>query len=411
MTKLMRKLSRATAAGRALPPLTLYIHFPWCVKKCPYCDFNSHPLRGEIAEMDYARALLEDLERDMATYGAARKLSAIFMGGGTPNLFRAATLGWLLTEIRARIACAEDMEITMEANPGAAEQNQFAAYRAAGINRLSLGVQSFNYAHLKILGRIHSAAAAARAIQAARAAGFANLNVDLMHGLPAQTTAESLRDLERALAFAPSHLSLYQLTIEPNTWFARHPPKLPADAKIIKMQQAIQQRAAEYGYARYEISSYARPGMQCRHNLNYWQFGDYLGIGAGAHGKITRADGRAGFAITRYEKPKHPKAFMRELQRAAPRNDESPRRSIGVSRRIRGREALFEMLLNGLRLTDGLAADAVAARAGCSADEMLRLLDDARRRDWIVYARGRIQCTARGYWFVDEILQQVLPPD
>ncbi|MGR3913291.1 MAG: radical SAM family heme chaperone HemW, partial [Gammaproteobacteria bacterium] len=272
------------------PPLALYAHFPWCVKKCPYCDFNSHTRRGDIDQTRYVDALLRDLDGDLAHGGVAfaargRALHSIFLGGGTPSLFGAEAMARLLRGVRARLHCNANLEITMEANPGALEYDDFHAYRAAGINRLSLGAQSFQDAKLRALGRIHSGADARRAIRAALDAGFDNVNLDLMFALPQQTTREALRDLDAALDFAPRHLSLYQLTIEPHTWFHRHPPTLPGDARAIAMQRALSARARAAGYARYEVSAYAQPDGHCRHNLNYWEFGDYLGIGAGAHGK------------------------------------------------------------------------------------------------------------------------------
>lgn len=383
------------------PPLALYVHFPWCVKKCPYCDFNSHPRRGDIDQMAYIDALIRDLDHDLRRYGhitaKQRKLSSIFLGGGTPSLFGAPAIGRLLREVARRLPLEEEIEITLEANPGGVEHDDFAAYRGAGVNRLSLGAQSFNDAHLAALGRIHDADAVRRAIQAACDAGFDNFNLDLMHGLPGQSVESALRDLEAALAFSPGHLSLYQLTIEPNTWFHRHPPSLPHPDRICDMQQGLQARTARDGYRRYEVSSYARPGMRCRHNLNYWRFGDYLGIGAGAHGKIT-ADG----AVERYWKHKHPQTYAASAGSA---------RALGGAGPVAEGDLLFEFLMNALRLTDGFDAALVRARTGRPAAEVAALLDDAVRRRWVIFSRGgrRIRCSAAGYRLLDEILQRILP--
>ncbi len=378
-------------------PLSLYVHFPWCVKKCPYCDFNSHTRRGDIDQRGYVAALLEDLARDVEVYGSARALSSIFMGGGTPSLFGAAAIGELLQGIAVQLTFAADIEITMEANPGAVEHDEFAAYRAAGVNRLSMGAQSFDDAQLKNLGRIHSAAESMLAIRAARDAGFVNFNLDLMHGLPGQSPAAALRDLDIALDFAPRHLSLYQLTIEPRTEFYRRPPTLPGDARIMDMQRRLRARAAARGYGRYEVSAYAQPGAPCRHNLNYWQFGDYLGIGAGAHGKITAAHG-----IARYWKQRHPSRYVATAGTPA----------AAKTTRVDGADAVFELLMNGLRLSDGFAAELLPQRAACAESAMqtaLNLLAPAIKRGWIKTTGGRIKCSAQGYWFLDEILQNALP--
>ena len=389
------EMSSADRDGIAPPPLALYVHFPWCVKKCPYCDFNSHPQRGEIDQQGYLDTLLRDLDHDLRTYPCTRKLASIFMGGGTPSLFSGAAIGRLLRAIRSRLAFADDIEITLEANPGGVEHDDFAAYRAAGVNRLSIGVQSFDDAQLEKLGRIHNADGAKHAIRAARDAGFANLNLDLMYGLPQQTPDSALHDLDTALEFSPSHLSLYQLTIEPNTWFHRHPPALPDHDRIMEMQQGLHQLAGRHGYQQYEVSALARPGMSCRHNLNYWQFGDYLGIGAGAHGKITQ-DGE----IKRYWKQKHPRRYL-ELA--------GGEGGIGETTRVEGGDALFEFLLNGLRLTGGFDIGLIPARTGRAEDEVLALLDEAIQRGLVVRDRNRLRCGEKGYHFLDDILQQILP--
>lgn len=376
-------------------PLALYVHFPWCVKKCPYCDFNSHAQVGEIDQPGYIAALIGDLEHDIAAYPSARKLTSIFMGGGTPSLFGGKAIAHLLDEIRARLPFDDDIEITLEANPGGIEHDDFAAYREAGVNRLSLGVQSFDDAQLEQLGRIHTAADAAHAIRAALDAGFANVNLDLMYGLPQQDRASALTDLETALDFAPAHLSLYQLTIEPNTWFHRYPPKLPDDERIVEMEQHLHALAAKHGYQQYEVSAHAQPNHQCKHNLNYWQFGDYLGIGAGAHGKITEHDN-----IKRYWKQRHPRRYLDSAGSEA---------CIGDIKEITDREVLVEFLINALRLTDGFDHALIQQRTGQDVDEVLGLLADAIERGLVINNGEKIKCSPHGYRFLDEILQGVLP--
>ncbi len=379
------------------PPLALYVHFPWCVKKCPYCDFNSHARRGEIDQRGYINALLKDLDYDLAAHDGARPLGSIFMGGGTPSLFSGAAIHRLLREIGARCAFEEGMEITLEANPGAVEHDDFAAYREAGVNRLSLGVQSFHDAQLQALGRVHNATHAQRAMRAARDAGFANINLDLMYGAPQQTAASAARDVAMAVEFLPSHLSLYQLTLEPNTWFHRHPPTLPDEVQLTAMQRRLQALVGRHGYQQYEVSAYARRGMRCRHNLNYWRFGDYLGIGAGAHAKITERG-----AITRYWKHKHPRRYLETAGGAQCR---------GETKRVGAHEALFEFLLNGLRLRDGVETALIHPRTGRTAEQALALLSAVRAQKLVeISGNGsRIKCSAHGYRFLDDILQQLLP--
>ena len=269
------------------PPLSLYIHIPWCIRKCPYCDFNSHRAEADLPERGYITARLDDLDVDRAGV-QGRRIETIFLGGGTPSLFSAEAISQLLEGVRQRVVLAADAEITLEANPGTAEAGKFRGFRQAGVNRLSLGLQSFNDAQLQRLGRIHGRAEALRAVELARAAGIDNLNLDLMFGLPGQTAEEGLADIRTAIDLQPEHVSYYQLALEPNTVFHKYPPRLPEDEAIWSIQQAGQAMLAEQGYRQYEVSAYARPGRRCRHNLNYWHFGDYLGIGAGAHGKITR---------------------------------------------------------------------------------------------------------------------------
>lgn len=268
-------------------PLSLYLHFPWCVRKCPYCDFNSHVLRGEVPEDDYIDALLRDLDFELALQSESRPLLSIFMGGGTPSLFSGRAMKRVLGEVQKRLAFADDIEITLESNPGTVDEAHFAGYREAGINRLSIGVQSLDADRLKALGRIHDPAQARRAVEIARRSGFSNINLDMMYALPQQTLEQAKTDLQGLMDLAPDHISYYQLTLEPNTEFAARPPPLPDDDTAWAMQEHGQQLLASQGYAQYEVSAYAQAGRQSRHNLNYWRFGDYLGIGAGAHGKRT----------------------------------------------------------------------------------------------------------------------------
>ena len=348
-------------------PLALYLHFPWCVRKCPYCDFNSHTLRGEVPEADYVAALLRDLDADLFSLGdTARPLTSAFLGGGTPSLFSGAAMGQVLEGVRQRIGFADGAEITLEANPGTVDEAHFAGYRAAGINRLSIGVQSFNPDHLKRLGRIHSRDDALRAMRVARASGFDNVNLDLMFGLPEQTEAEALADLEQAIALAPTHLSVYQLTLEPNTEFAARPPPLPDDDRIADMQLALQARLAEAGFAQYEVSAYAQPGRRSRHNLTYWQFGDYLGIGAGAHGKWTRAG-----QVRRRAKLKHPKGYLTYAGSVAAWQED---------RIIPAAELPFEFAMNALRLIDGFTPQQFEQGTGLSFDVLNERLQKARAK-------------------------------
>ncbi|MDH3714370.1 MAG: radical SAM family heme chaperone HemW, partial [Gammaproteobacteria bacterium] len=288
------------------PPLSLYVHIPWCERKCPYCDFNSHQARGALPQREYIAALLADLDQELPDVWG-RRVHSVFIGGGTPSLFDAAALAELLSGVRARLNLGADTEITLEANPGSSEQQRFTAYREIGINRLSLGVQSFDDASLRALGRVHDAQQAHRAIERARSAGFDNLNLDLMYGLPGQTLAHAERDIERAIAARPEHLSYYQLTLEPNTYFHRYPPQLPDEASIAQIESNSVLQLTRAGYSRYEVSAHAQPGRRSRHNLNYWQFGDYLGIGAGAHGKITHPQPPR---VQRYSKQRQPKAYL-----------------------------------------------------------------------------------------------------
>ncbi len=332
----------------ALPPLSLYVHIPWCVRKCPYCDFNSHEARGDLPEDAYVDALFADLESALpAIWG--RKVATVFIGGGTPSLLSAAAIDRLLAGIRARLPLAPDAEVTLEANPGTFERARFAGFKAAGVNRLSLGIQSFDDAHLRALGRIHDAREARAAIEAALAI-FGNVNLDLMYALPGQTPAQAQADVAAALDYGPPHLSFYHLTLEPNTLFHRHPPKLPDDDAAADIEDAVHARLTGAGYRQYETSAFARPGRECLHNLNYWRFGDYLGIGAGAHSKLSLPD--RVFRQVRWKQPKH---YLEQVGRGLPLQEET-----AVTRDDVG----FEFMLNALRLCEGVAASSFAERTG-----------------------------------------------
>ena len=406
-------LSAAMFQFNALPPLSLYVHFPWCVRKCPYCDFNSHEQRGEIPEERYIDALLADLESDLPRVWG-RPVRSIFLGGGTPSLFSPRAIERLLAGVRARLALVPDAEITLEANPGtvaapahaalaafahpcAAEVERFRGYRAAGVNRLSIGIQSFNPIHLHALGRIHGRDEALNAAQAARAAGFDNFNLDLMFGLPQQTLAEALTDLRTALALAPTHLSLYQLTLEPNTLFHAQPPSLPDDDAIAAMQDVLQTELANAGFDQYEVSAYAQPQRRCWHNLNYWQFGDYLGIGAGAHAKITDAAG-----ISRQWKVKQPQDYLNKSGTPA---------VIGGEQRLKVDDAGFEFMLNALRLRHGFVPQLFEERAGLPLSRIGSALMCARTRKLIEASPDIIRPTPLGMRFLNDLTGIFLPSE
>ncbi|WP_256830811.1 radical SAM family heme chaperone HemW [Pseudomonas sp. Pse1] len=376
----------------SLPPLALYIHIPWCVRKCPYCDFNSHTASPELPEEEYVDALLADLDQDLhAVYG--RELSSIFFGGGTPSLFSAPALGRLLKGVEQRIPFASDIEITLEANPGTFEQEKFVAYRALGINRLSIGIQSFQQEKLKALGRIHNGDEAIRAAGMARQAGFDNFNLDLMHGLPDQSLEDALDDLRQAIALKPTHLSWYQLTLEPNTVFWNQPPILPEDDTLWDIQEAGQALLAEHGYAQYEVSAYAQPGRAARHNLNYWSFGDFIGIGAGAHGKLSHPDGR----ILRTWKTRLPKDYL------------NPAKSFKAGEKALGDEEMpFEFLMNALRLTDGVEARLYPERTGMPLDSLAEGRRDAEQSGLLRVEPSRLAATERGQLFLNDLLQNFL---
>jgi putative oxygen-independent coproporphyrinogen III oxidase len=383
------------------PPLTLYVHIPWCVRKCPYCDFNSHNTpSGGLPEQEYVTALLADLDQDLRDYAAAlhgRRIVSVFFGGGTPSLFSARSIGAILDGARARLAFEPGAEITLETNPGTVEHDRFGDYRQAGVNRLSFGIQSFNDTHLARLGRIHSAAEARRAVELARAAGYDNFNLDLMYALPGQQPAQALDDLEQALALRPSHVSHYQLTLEPNTAFASNPPPLPDGDLAWDMQEACQQRLAAAGYVHYETSAYARPGCRSVHNMNYWQFGDYLGIGAGAHAKLTDA---AAASVRRRWKIRAPRAYLAHA---------GTPRGLGDDAAISAAQLPFEFMLNALRLEDGFAHSLLAARTGLADTQTAAALAQAQARGWLHLSDGQVRPTDLGKRFLNDVIGLFLP--
>ena len=374
---------------KVLPPLSLYIHIPWCVRKCPYCDFNSHEARGTAPEDDYIAALIADLESALPLIWG-RKIYTVFFGGGTPSVFSAAGIEQIITAVRARLPLSVDAEITLEANPGTFEAEKFRAYRAAGVNRLSIGVQSFNATHLKALGRIHNDDEARRAIDIARA-NFDNFNLDLMYGLPGQSVDEARADIKAALAVAPPHLSVYHLTLEPNTYFHRYPPALPDDDIAAEMQENVEGMLATAGYRHYETSAFAQPGRQSRHNMNYWTFGDYLGIGAGAHSKISFPE-----RMLRQARYKQPQQYM---ESAASGN------SVQESHEIGGDEVGFEFMMNALRLNGGFPLVLFEERAGVPLTSVLKQLDIAESKGLITRDHQRVEPTQLGRRFLNDLLQ------
>jgi oxygen-independent coproporphyrinogen-3 oxidase len=374
-----------------LPPLGLYIHLPWCERKCPYCDFNSHEV-AQIPQDDYVEALLRDLDADLPDV-QGREISSIFIGGGTPSLFTPQAIGRLLQGVDKRLALAPDVEVTMEANPGSAEAGRFAGYRAAGVNRLSLGIQSFDDTCLQALGRVHNAEQAHAAIDAARAAGFMRLNLDLMHGLPQQDAAGAQQDLLTALEHDPDHLSWYQLTLEPNTVFYKRPPPLPVEDELADIQRSGELLIAEAGYAQYEVSAYSRAGSECRHNLNYWQFGDYLGIGAGAHGKISYPDGR----IARYSKRRQPQEYLQSEQRRS------------AQRLLDEDEIPGEFMLNALRLRAGFAPALYREHTGRDAASMATPLRELEAQGLLEVSEHNIRTSELGSRFLDTVIGQFFP--
>jgi oxygen-independent coproporphyrinogen-3 oxidase len=385
----------------SLPPLTLYVHFPWCTKKCPYCDFNSHAVSNNgshqtnFDEALYLKALCADLEASLPLIWG-RRIHAIFIGGGTPSLLSAAGLDQLLADIRARLPMDADIEITMEANPGSVEVQQFKAYQASGVNRLSLGIQSFNDQHLKALGRIHQADEARQAIRIAQQT-FLRVNIDLMYGLPEQTTQQAMQDLKEALSFETGHISLYHLTLEPNTLFASFPPPLPDEDTTFEMQEILHQLLHQADYDRYEISAFAKKNQRCQHNLNYWKFGDYLGIGAGAHGKISFPD-----KIIRTIKERHPQSYMQSVF--------SPAKAMLEERQIDGHELPFEFMLNALRLIEGVPSADFLDRTGIDLSAIQKDLQVAVQKGLLTDSLTQIQATPLGLQFLND-LQEIFLPD
>lgn len=385
-------MSNTAGGSFLLPPLALYIHIPWCVRKCPYCDFNSHAAGPTLPEEEYVDALLADLDADLQ-HVHGRPLTSIFFGGGTPSLFSDRALGRLLEGVERRVAFAGDIEITLEANPGTFEQAKFKGYRSLGINRLSIGVQSFQQAKLKALGRIHDGDEAIRAADMARAAGFDNFNLDLMHGLPEQSIEDALFDLRTAISQGPTHLSWYQLTMEPNTVFWSQPPTLPEDDLLWDIQEAGQALLAAEGYAQYEVSAYAKAGKQARHNLNYWTFGDFLGIGAGAHAKLSTPAGR----IQRTWKTRLPKDYL------------DPAKAFQAGERLLAADELpFEFLMNVLRLSEGAPAELFSQRTGLPLQQLERSRREAERQGLLQADHTRLVATAKGQLFLNDLLQQFL---
>ena len=376
----------------ALPPLSLYVHFPWCVRKCPYCDFNSHEARGEIPEQAYLDAVRLDLEQALPLIWG-RKIYTIFIGGGTPSLLSAQGLDRLLSDIRTLLPLDGNVEITMEANPGTFEADKFRSYRDSGVNRLSIGIQSFNSTHLKALGRIHDGDEARRAIDIAHA-NFDNFNLDLMYALPSQTLAEAQADLATAIGYGAPHLSLYHLTMEPNTLFASNPPPLPDDDASADMQDMIASATAAAGYGHYEVSAYARAGARARHNLNYWEFGDYLGIGAGAHSKISFPH-----RVLRQARFKQPKAYMEAARTGAPIQEE---REIGRA------DMGFEFMLNTLRLTGGFHPNLFGERTGMGINAIEKTLNAAEAKGLLYRDHALIKPTELGQRFLNDLQEMFL---
>jgi oxygen-independent coproporphyrinogen-3 oxidase len=375
-----------------LPPLSLYIHIPWCVRKCPYCDFNSHKQDGALPEREYLAALIADLHVDRPL-AQQRTLQSIFFGGGTPSLMSPSIIAELLDAVNKRIGFAPNIEITLEANPGTTEHKRFADFRAAGVNRLSLGIQSLNPLHLQTLGRIHDREQAINAVHDARGAGFDNINLDLMHGLPQQSVGDACADLQQALALEPEHLSWYQLTIEPNTEFYKRPPQLPEDDTLAEIQEAGFALLQGAGFEHYEVSAFSRPGRASVHNINYWQFGDYLGIGAGAHGKITQRDG----SVVRTHKTRLPKDYLASGGRCD-RNLEA----------ITASALPFEFMMNALRLNHGFARELFAERTGLPWSTVATKIDALIDRGLLQHDTYTVLPTPMGQRFLNDVLAEFL---
>ena len=407
-----------------LPPLSLYVHIPWCVRKCPYCDFNSHNAPGALPQAEYVDALLRDLDQDLPL-AQGRPLKSIFFGGGTPSLFAPDNIARILDGVAARLDTPRGIEVTLETNPGTVEHGPFAGYARAGVNRISFGVQSFTDDALRRIGRIHDAAQAERAVKQAQDAGIDNLNLDLMYALPQQTTAGALADVEKAISLQTPHLSHYQLTLEPNTPFAANPPSLPDDDAAWDMQEACQERLATAGLAQYEVSAYARPGRECAHNLNYWQFGDYLGIGAGAHGKLSTEAGsrkpvtgepepslRVAFPASGSRLPAIELHIRRRWKVRAPRGyleHAASERRIGGDDAVAAEQIPFEFMLNALRLNEGFTLTQFSAATGLESAAIRPRLGAAIGRDWLEQDGDRIRATAFGRRFLNDVISAFLP--
>lgn len=377
-------------------PLSLYVHLPWCLRKCPYCDFNSYRAPGQIDEHSYVGALLRDLDQDMPRVWG-RRIMSVFLGGGTPSLFSPESIEMLLSGIRARLPFDADTEVTLEANPGTVDITRFRGFREAGINRLSIGIQSFDPKTLKLLGRIHGREEALLAVDAARAAGFTNVNLDLMFGLPQQELEEAIADVKRVIDLAPDHISLYQLTIEPNTVFWAKPPTLPDDDTLWDMQQRLQSLLAQNGYCQYEVSAYAREGKRCRHNLNYWQFGDYLGIGAGAHAKVSDPQG-----TTRLAKLKKPNAYVAKA---------GTRAGVASEQRLSPHDAAIEFMMNALRLTEGFPTRLFQERTGLPLSAVIPALHSAVAKGLLNWNVRTIRPTELGMRLLNDLLCLFLPAE
>ncbi len=378
----------------ALVPLSLYVHIPWCVRKCPYCDFNSHEARQQIPEEGYVAALIHDLDENLPAI-SERNLTSIFFGGGTPSLFSPQAIEKILTAVQSRLHLNPDIEITLEANPGTIDESRFTGFRQAGINRLSIGVQSLQDNKLKALGRIHGRDAALRAIDHAVHAGFENFNLDLMHGLPGQSREDALSDIQDALAFMPPHLSWYQLTIEPNTFFHHQPPSLPEEEILYAIQEEGKTAIVQANLQQYEVSAYAKPGHECRHNKNYWEFGDYLGIGAGAHSKITHREQKT---IKRHWQVKNPKDYL---------DARSSYTAHEVT--LQPHDICFEFMLNALRLTQGVSVDLFRERTGLVLDVVAPALAIARQKKLLVEDEMILCATSLGQQFLNDLVGLFLP--
>ena len=377
-----------------LPPLSLYIHIPWCIKKCPYCDFNSHAVKADMPEAAYIAALLNDLALDIQRHAITRPISSIFIGGGTPSLFSPEAIDRLLRGIEQQLTLQDGIEITLEANPGTFESHKFAEFRALGINRLSIGVQSFDDQLLTKLGRVHSGHEAIVAAEIAHQSGFDNFNLDLMFGLPGAGVDSSATDVATAIDLKPTHISFYQLTLEPNTYFHKFPPQLPNDELIFAIQKQGQALLADHGFQQYEVSAYSQPGLQCSHNVNYWQFGDYLGIGAGAHGKITQVQPDH---IVRTVKPKSPEQYLSDTHKN------------GGADVIAVAELPLEFIMNHLRLKQGFTMEAYQAMTGLALATLEPALSECLQQDLLIHQGGRYYCSEHGWNFMDNILEKFMP--